>query len=276
MSKEIEFSGFRGGDGSPLVLLHGATSSWRAWKPVIPTLFERHELIIPTLPGHRGGPPMPDSDKGVVGAIVDGVCVQLDQAGVDTAHIVGNSLGGWVALELARRGRARSVVGLSPVGAWRLPRDLDRLLRLIKLGSVLGGFALVRKLSTSRKLRRHLLRAAFEHADRIPAEEVPEIFADMAGCDVLTDLLHGARSNGPMERFEQIDCPVRIAWPVRDRTLPYERYGAPLRHAVPSAEFVRLPDVGHVPMWDDPELVARTILQVTAPVDADRGTREGA
>ena len=120
---------YRGGSGSPLVLLHGAAMSWRAWEPVLEPLGEYHRVVAPTLPGHRGGPAW-DADGGpfTIDRLVDGVCEQLDAEGIDTAHVVGNSLGGWVALELVRRGRARSAVAISPAGGWRSGWDLRRLL----------------------------------------------------------------------------------------------------------------------------------------------------
>nr|WP_202968204.1 alpha/beta fold hydrolase [Pseudonocardia sp. AL041005-10] len=111
-----------GGSGEPLLLLHGMTSSWRAWKPLLPMLEEHHEVWAVTMPGHLDGPPMPDGEFSV-DLLVDGLTEQLDAIGVpERPHVVGNSLGGWAALELARRGRARSVVALSPAGPGRCPR----------------------------------------------------------------------------------------------------------------------------------------------------------
>ena len=101
-------------DAPPIGLLHGVTSSARAWDALLPKLRQRHRVFMPTLAGHCGGPPLPAGRTGVVHRIVDAACRQLDEATIDTAHVVGNSLGGWVALELARRGRAQSVLALSP------------------------------------------------------------------------------------------------------------------------------------------------------------------
>src|SRR5262249_4535953 len=126
------------GARSPIVLLHGATSSGRVWEPVLPELGAKHPVFTPTLAGHRGGPPLPAAPAGVVSRIVDTMCQQLDEAAIDTAHLVGNSLGGWVAFELARRGRARSVLALSPAGAWRSPRDLWRMLTIFRVGTALA------------------------------------------------------------------------------------------------------------------------------------------
>src|SRR6185312_2220378 len=106
----------RGGSGPPLVLLHGFLDTWRTWELVLPALERHHEVIAPALPGHAGGPPLaPDDD------LIDAVERVLDEAGAGEAHLVGNSLGGWVALQLAARGRARSVVALAPGGGWERP-----------------------------------------------------------------------------------------------------------------------------------------------------------
>lgn len=245
---------------SPLVLLHGATSSARVWEPVLASLESHHPVFVPTLAGHWGGPPLSVPPAMVVQGIVDAMCRQLDEAGIETAHLVGNSLGGWVALELARRGRASSVLAFAPAGAWRLPKDLTRMLLIFRIGAALRRAKPVHKLAANNKIRRVLLRAMAEHADRMTPGQVSALFEDMAGCAVLTDLLAGARDAGPMTAFAQLTCPVRVAWGWHDRTLPFMRYGAPMLAAVPGADLVMLPDVGHVPMIDDPALTARTIL----------------
>jgi pimeloyl-ACP methyl ester carboxylesterase len=245
---------------SPIVLLHGATSSARVWDPLLPALREKHRVFAPTLAGHLGGPPLPAGSDGVVGRIVDATCRQLDEAAIDTAHVVGNSLGGWVALELARRGRARSVLALSPAGAWRSPRDLVRLLMLFRGAAALVRAKKVSDFAVRRRVRRVLLRLMAEHADRMTPAQAAAAFEDLAGCTVLTEILDGARDNGPIQPVADVGCRVRIAWSLNDRMLPFMRYGAPMLAAVPAAEFEFLPAVGHVPMVDDPVLVANTIL----------------
>jgi pimeloyl-ACP methyl ester carboxylesterase len=252
-----------------LVLLHGATSSSRAWAPILQMLTPHHDVFVPTLAGHLGGPPLSVAPPLVVEGIVDAMCRQLDDAGIDSAHLVGNSLGGWVALELARRGRAKSVLALSPAGAWSSANDLKRLLTLFRLGA-----AGARHGSTARMLvkyavlRRMILRLMAERGDQLSAIQIDEVFADMAGCGILNDLLAGARQRGPMVPFERLECPVRLAWGIRDRMLPFMRYGAPMLSALPGADLVLVPDVGHVPMIDDSALVGRMILDFVEAVSA--------
>ncbi|MEA2294969.1 MAG: hypothetical protein QOE86_2608, partial [Solirubrobacteraceae bacterium] len=89
----------RGGSGEPLVCLHGFTDTWRTWEPILPALERRHDVLAPTLAGHAGGPPMEGEVDGT--AMADAVERAMDQAGFATAHIVGNSLGGYLALKLA-------------------------------------------------------------------------------------------------------------------------------------------------------------------------------
>ena len=98
---------FRGGSGSPLVLLHGLTASWRIWRPVLPSLLDHHEVIAPTLAGHRGALPLPDHCPVTVPELANALERQLDELGIESAHIAGNSLGGWLALESSAAAAAR-------------------------------------------------------------------------------------------------------------------------------------------------------------------------
>src|SRR5712691_7644762 len=106
----------RGGAGEPLVLIHGIGSTWRVWKPVLPALEAEHEVLALSLPGYGESPPL--EEEATVPALVDAVERELDAAGWDTAHVAGNSLGGWITAELASRGRARSAVAIDPAGLW--------------------------------------------------------------------------------------------------------------------------------------------------------------
>ncbi|MFC5142769.1 alpha/beta fold hydrolase [Actinomycetospora rhizophila] len=250
--------------GEPLVLLHGASMSARAWDPVRSALEAHHEVLVPTMAGHRGGSSWPDGEPVGVAGIVDDVETLMDDAGMPTAHLVGNSLGGWVALELARRGRARTVVALSPAGGWGSAWDLRRLVWSFRLGSALAGSETLRAAARRPWVRRVLLSRVLERGDRVPTADVGELFDDLAGCVILHELLDGAAEHGGVAPFPDLPCPVRVAWSGRDRLIPWRRHGVALRERLPGAEFVRLPRVGHVPMWDDPDLVVDTVLGVTA------------
>src|SRR3954469_19990145 len=125
----------------PLVLIHGFSGAAGIWEPLLPALREHHDVTAVTLLGHCGGGPFPDGVAPSFDALADGVERDMDAAGISRAHVVGNSLGGWLALELAHRGRALSVVALSPAGGWdpgskeqkRLRPYFVRLHRMLQL-----------------------------------------------------------------------------------------------------------------------------------------------
>src|SRR3954452_5586040 len=106
----------RGGFGAPLVLVHGIGHTWRGWKTMLPLLEDRFDVLAVDLPGFGYSKPLPPSVDSTPEALADAVEDEMARAGFDRAHIAGNSLGGWVALELARRGRAETVTAISPAG----------------------------------------------------------------------------------------------------------------------------------------------------------------
>jgi pimeloyl-ACP methyl ester carboxylesterase len=105
----------RAGTGPPLLLIHGLGLAWRCWKPVLAELEREHDVVAIDLPGFGAAPGL-DGTPPTIDALCDRVEADLDREGLDAVHVAGNSLGGWVALELARRGRGRSVVAFAPAG----------------------------------------------------------------------------------------------------------------------------------------------------------------
>ncbi|WP_203336984.1 alpha/beta fold hydrolase [Nocardioides limicola] len=262
---------YRGGAGTPLVLLHPGGSSWRAWRPVLPALAARHEVFAPTLAGHRGGPELGPGERVSFRTITDHVERDLDDAGLEDVHVAGNSLGGAVALELARRGRARSVVGFSPAGHIPSPWMAKRVLGAIEVGrrALLAPGAV--RLLKVRACRRGLMLPILLHGERIP---VDDLVLDARSCRIAPALLRGVLAEGPFAALDPGSVPVRLAWSRRDRVIPWRTFGAPLAAKVSGAEVIKLPGVGHVPMYDDPALVVRTILEVTTVVDGGSSDRD--
>src|SRR3712207_3056276 len=118
----MELSYTRVGEGEPLLLLHGIGSHGAVWDPVVPHLAREREVLALDLPGFGGSAPLPDARSHPARELAQAVAAFLDRRDLERAHLAGNSLGGWVALELARLGRARSVTALSPAGFWT-PRE---------------------------------------------------------------------------------------------------------------------------------------------------------
>jgi pimeloyl-ACP methyl ester carboxylesterase len=251
----------REGSGEPLVLFHGILNSERAWARVVPLLAPDFDTIAPTGLGHRGGP-APSERPVTLSRIVDCAEGQLDELGLKNPHLAGNSLGGWIALELARRGRARSVCALSPAGFWEekwpaQERAFKVLLRARR--DARRGRRIAPVLGRSARFRRWAMREACLHGDRVSRQEFIDLSADTIGCDIAEEVMV------PGAQFDSLDapCPVTIAWAAEDRLFPLAVYEERARGLVSGADFLVLDDVGHVPMCDDPQLVADTIRAAT-------------
>lgn len=253
----------RSGAGEPLVLLHALGASRRAWAPVLPALAARFDVLAPDLPGFGGSPPLPADVEPSPDALARTVSDLLTDLGIDRPHVVGNSLGGWIALELAGIRPVASLALLSPAGLWRrgTPR-YDRVsLRMSRrlarsaptvLSRIVGhplGRALV--LGQSHGRPRHMT-----------AEQARAVIHDVGTCPgfdaTLTATLerHYA-SHGPL------GAPVTVAFGTRDLILlPWQS-----RHLdeLPRDTIVRaLPRCGHFPMADDPAAVVAAIIASTA------------
>jgi pimeloyl-ACP methyl ester carboxylesterase len=245
---------------SPLVLLHGLGMSARVWDDVRPMLELQHEVLALTTLGHRGGV-SPGRRRVTVRYLVEDAERALDARGLDRPHIAGNSLGGWMAIELARRGRARTVCALSPAGSWTAGtaeqtagvRRIRRAFRLARLSPVPASV-----LMRSGAARRLTLRDVARHGDRLLPTQAAEITRDLLACTVLGDLLETDEEIAPLD---PLPCPVTLAWSGEDAILPLAVNGAVARARLPQARFEVVPGVGHVPMIDDPAGVARTVLR---------------
>jgi pimeloyl-ACP methyl ester carboxylesterase len=255
----------RGGQGPPLLCVHGFIDTWRTWELVLPRLERQYEVLAPTLPGHAGGPPLPDEPGST--DLVEGIERAMDEAGWETAHVVGNSLGGYVSLQLASRGRARSVVAFAPAGGWEdgdpIVEERFEHFRLTReLAKAAVPFA-DEAVSVPEGRRRATLFTTvnFEH---IPAELLAHQIRGVAACDGAEALMALARRTGYPVDLEQIDCPVRIVWGTEDRLLSYPPATVRYRRGLPQAEWVELPDVGHCPQLDVPIEAAELILGFTS------------
>ncbi len=252
----------REGSGEPLVLLHGILGSERVWRRTVPLLAGDHDVIALTAAGHRGGPSPPERPA-TIPVLTDATERQLDELGLGQVHLAGNSLGGWMALELARRGRAKSVCGLSPAGFWPQKwEEQDRVFKLL-LGTVRDtrrGRRMLGPLSRSARFRRYAMRNVAIQGERVGRAELLDAADDTIGCYAAEELIV------PGHRLEPLraTCPATIAWAEHDVLFPLEVYRERAAAVVPDAEFVVLDGCGHVPMIDDPQQVADTIRRTVA------------
>jgi pimeloyl-ACP methyl ester carboxylesterase len=257
----------RSGSGEPLVLIHGFSCTRAVWAPVLADLERGHDILAVNLAGHVGGPEIQAGSEVSVVALVDAVEREMDAAGFETAHVAGNSLGGWIALELALRGRARSVIALAPAGGWTAGSRAEARLRGVftrnhKLSQAL--LSRVDSLMRRPRLRHALLWQVVAHGERVPPAAAAQLMRDSVACPIYFQLMDAILRDGPPEGFDGISCPVLLAWGSRDHIIPARRYSERLRGLIPAAEWLELPGLGHMPMSDDPELVARTISEFAA------------
>jgi pimeloyl-ACP methyl ester carboxylesterase len=256
----------RGGSGPPLVCLHGFTDTWRTWELVLGELEAHHDVLASTLAGHAGGPPL---DGEVTHAtLADAVEAAMDEAGFETAHLVGNSLGGYLALQLAARGRADSVVALAPAGGWaegddhRDTLEFFREMQALLAQAVPHADAIVATPEGRRRATEYMV-TNYEH---IPADLVRHMMLGAASCPGFDALLDFAAEDGWSLDAVAIDCPVRVVWGTADRVLEWPRAAARYRSDwLPAADWVELDGIGHGPQLDVPLETAQLVLGVTAP-----------
>ncbi|MFF8694306.1 alpha/beta fold hydrolase [Streptomyces sp. NPDC002431] len=252
----------RTGTGDPLLLLHGIGHHHQAWTPVLSPLSAERDVIAVDLPGFGESPELPEGlpyDLPTVVSVLDAFCAEI---GLDRPHVAGNSLGGMLALELGRQKRVRSVTALSPGGFWTEGerRLAFGTLRAMRHAARSMPVPLIERLSRSAAGRTALTSSIYARPGRrSPEAVVAETFAlrQATGFD---QTLAAGRSAAFTRDVPGL--PVTVAWGTRDRIL-LRRQGVRAKHTIPDARLVRLPGCGHVPMNDDPALVARVILDTS-------------
>lgn len=253
----------RVGRGPALALLHPLGADRSVWSAVVEHLREERELVLIDLPGFGESPPLAGAEP-TPRALADAVAALLRSIGIDRAHVAGNSLGGWVALELGLRGAVLSTTAIAPAGLWAAPlvpkpsaahRLAGRLLPVLSPAA------------RSRVGRRLLLRGAVAYPYRLPGLEAAHLvraFAQAPGFIAVNNAMRAGRFEG----LERIRGPLTLIWPARDRVVKRPPWLPDNVHNV------ILDDAGHVPMWDRPAAVAEILLAASAGGER-RGTTAG-
>ena len=246
----------RRGSGEPLVLIHGLGSQWQMWSPVLDIVAAERDVVALDLPGFGESAPLDVAPT--VAALADSVSALIDALGLHRPHVAGNSLGGAIALELARTGRARSATSLSPVG---FARGRERTFARTSLSASRATARLldpaVDVVMRTRLGRTLTLIQFFGKPWRLAPQEAVRATRGLAHCPGFAATLP------EVERFAwehgDLDVPVTIAWGMRDRLL-IPRQGRRAEEIMRRARHVRLAGCGHVPTWDEPHQVAGVLL----------------
>lgn len=248
----------RRGQGAPLMLLHGTTSSRQVWAPLVKTLAESNEVLAIDLPGHGDSPATSHAPPEWAGDVAD----FMDEQGLDRAAVVGHSSGGWTALELAKLGRTSSVLALAPAGLWRKHSPLltDAQLSLNwRLGRLLGP-------ESAKLLRSPLVRSISLRGISARPKDVPaDVAVTGARTAIATDGFPRHFSQTRRLRFRdgrEIDVQVKVVWGEKDRIAPAGKSRC-LNELPPQTEVEVWPNCGHMLMWDAAERVVATIQSST-------------
>ena len=246
----------RKGSGEPVVLIHGIGHRRQAWDPIVHHLAEKYEVITVDLAGFGDSPAYPKSATYDMDTACENLAENFALWGIEKPHVVGNSLGGVIALELGARGLASSVTALSPAGFFGKINRFQAfiLLFILRIASQLPNRMLLA--ASKWKLGRKVIGfPLYEHAERFTAEEV---YGDALALKNASAFERTIKAGIRYKFDSAVPVPTTIAWGTKDRILPYSQ-SATAQERLPNARHVALPHCGHVPMIDHPELVVRVI-----------------
>lgn len=249
----------RCGAGPPLVLLHGAGHRRQGWLPVIDRLAKHREVIFLDFPGFGESPPLPDHlpyelDTAIV--VLSEFFASLE---LERPHVAGNSMGGLVSLVLAQRQMVRSATALSPAGLWTpLQRRLSlSLVRSIHRSARYMPPTLATRLAQTTTGRAFMTGILFARPDLLDPQVLLEDMRAMANAVGFGPSI--AAGDKIIFAGPAPEVPITIAWGARDFLFHRPRAESVIR-LIPHVQLLRLPGCGHVPMYDNPELVAHVLL----------------
>jgi pimeloyl-ACP methyl ester carboxylesterase len=252
------------GTGEPVLMLHPFLISQLVWQNVAPRLADtgRYEVFAPTMAGHNGGPAAGTWFLSS-SVLADHVERQLDELGWNTCHIVGNSLGGWVAFELERRGRARTVTGIAPAGGWTrwAPTKFEVIAKFVSgmpfwaVARWVGPRAL--RLPLSRRLATLPVSAS---PDGVSDSELEAIVDDVAHCPAYFQLLVKSALLPGLLELAHTSVPAHLVLCGKDRVFPGPRSHRYFQAQLPAGtRLTELDGLGHIPMFEAPQRVADVI-----------------
>ncbi|TDE46269.1 alpha/beta fold hydrolase [Nonomuraea mesophila] len=253
----MELAFERRGAGAPLILIHGIGHHWQAWSPVLDRLAAARTVIALDLPGFGASPGLPEGTPYTAESLADAVESFCALLGVREPHVAGNSLGGYIALELASRGVVRSATALSPAGFWSRSELIycQSVLRALRASARAMPQGRVVRAAENPMLRTVSAGVLVAHPSRLSPTALiaaTQSLGRASGFDETLESFAGLMPPAPPK------SPISIAWGEHDRLLLRRQA---VRAARWSGQRVKLlKGCGHVPMSDDPALVARVIL----------------
>lgn len=257
----IAFS--RSGQGAPLVLVHALGLSRQSWDPVIPALAGQFDVIAVDLPGFGASEPTAAQVEPAPAVLAAAVSGLLDTLGITAPHLAGNSLGGWVALELAAIRPVASLTLLSPAGLWRenTPLYCRASLRASRWLTRHAAGPLSR-LADYRLGRALVLGQTHGRPMKLTAEYTRAAIHSLGTCPGFDATLKATDTRRYLATAP-IGAPVTVAFGSRDILL-LRHQSRHLDQLPPGTNVEVVPGGGHVPLSDNPRAVATLITQTAA------------
>ncbi|WP_245716647.1 alpha/beta fold hydrolase [Nocardia mikamii] len=252
------------GSGDPLLLLHGFLMSPHCWEDVASRLSATCEVFAPAFAGHWGGPDLSGWYIDV-NLLADQVEEQLDELGWRTCHIAGNSLGGWVGFELARRGRARTLTAIAPAGGWHNPSlaqlrvglEFLALVPIVEIGKRLPA-----SIRFSGLVRRATAMLLSKNVAAAPRRGVEAAIMSATHCAAMLPLIASGLRMAVLDDLSTVRTPVRLLMCEYDRIIPNRMYAKRFLRELPeTADRILVHGVGHVPMLEAPDRIATLIAE---------------
>lgn len=244
----------RAGSGQGLLLVHGLGGERHVWEPVWPALTAQRDVVRVDLPGFGGSPALTDEPSPQ--ALARAVAAFLEELeGFERPHVVGNSLGGWVGLELARLGVVSSVTGVCAAGFWKRtwgPRPTGQRAAMVALRPIVGPGLRIPG------LKRRALGGVVAHPERVPHADAVRLVDSYLTSAAFLDVANAMRARR-IEDGTGIDVPVTLVWADQDGLV-----GQPTDLPLTPDRVELLPDAGHVPLWDAPDAITALILRESA------------
>jgi len=250
---------YRAGVGEPLVLLHGVGESAVGWRPVQEALSRHYDVIALDFPGFGDSAKLPANALPSAAALADAIEREMDQLGVGDFHVAGYSLGARVSLELATRGRIRSVVAIAPDGLGTPPERVYQATALMAGRTMATLLAPVATLMTASGPGRSLFFAMERSRPwKLARQDARQLLLNFANASDYEETVLATMFDIPTG-LNRISCPVLIMQGTADPLISMQ--SPRFLMFIPHAQFRWLYGLSHVPISDDPELVTRLMLK---------------
>ena len=249
----------RRGAGEPYVLIHGIGSRAEVWSPVLDALAERFAVVAVDLPGFGRSPAQ--VQRPTIERQTDAFAQWLREERLEGCHVGGNSMGGAIALELARRRAVRSAIAIAPAGFWTGRERRWCQDSLARAKAQLGPLRpLIPAIAATPFGRAVFGWQLYGRPWAVPAGELVDGTDGLLGAEAFDDAL-ALFDDYTFHDAEQLDgVPVMVVWGARDRLLLARRQAARARRVLPGARHEWIEGAGHLPMWDDPEATAALLI----------------